>query len=261
MLYFIEHKTQSLDRYETICNLTTLPHIHPHLELIYLLEGSAIATADQKSALLEAGDIFLSFPNQIHYYYTQSPIQGIMLIFTSDLVRELEPYFHDQLPDSPVIKKPVLSFDTTALITTIMDKFSSSASIDKTAAIGYLQALLGELLPMMTLVPNTSDQDSIKLVFQYCLEHYTEPLTLEEVSRELHLSKYYISHMFKERMNISFLTFLNGMRVEHACNLLKKGTRITDAAFSSGFSSLRTFNRIFVQSMGITPREYGKTHK
>jgi YesN/AraC family two-component response regulator len=113
----------------------------------------------------------------------------------------------------------------------------------------------------MTLVPNPSSQDSIKEVLHYCLEHYTEPLTLDSISEALHLNKYYISHMFKERMHLSFSNFLNGMRTEHACTLLEKGESITEAAFSSGFSSIRNFNRIFAQNMGLTPSEYSKLRK
>ena len=108
----------------------------------------------------------------------------------------------------------------------------------------------------MTLIDAPTDHDSIKNVLTYCSEHYTEPLTLEILSRELHLNKYYISHIFKERMNIGFSDFVNSLRIEHACNLLEKGSNITDIAFASGFSSIRTFNRVFVQNTGMTPRDY-----
>ena len=59
-------------------------------------------------------------------------------------------------------------------------------------------------------------------------------------------------------MNISFTDFVNGLRIEHACSLLENDTNITETAFSSGFSSIRTFNRAFAKSMGMSPREYIK---
>ena len=43
---------------------------------------------------------------------------------------------------------------------------------------------------------------------------------------------------------VCFTDFINRLRIEHACNLLERGSNITDIAFSSGFSSIRTFNRI-----------------
>ena len=57
-------------------------------------------------------------------------------------------------------------------------------------------------------------------------------------------------------MNIGFADFVNSLRIEHACNLLEKGSNITEIAFSSGFSSIRTFNRVFLQTLGMTPRDY-----
>ena len=51
------------------------------------------------------------------------------------------------------------------------------------------------------------------------------------------------------------------LRIEHACSLLENGDNITEAAFSSGFSSIRTFNRVFVENMEMTPREYMKLAK
>ena len=62
-------------------------------------------------------------------------------------------------------------------------------------------------------------------------------------------------------MKISFTDFINGMRVEHACSLLEQDSDITEAAFSSGFSSLRTFNRAFLKAMNMTPREYIRHRK
>ena len=257
MLYTIEHKTRFLYA-QTLKTLTNIPHIHPHLEMIYLLEGSGTAIADNKEVPYQKGDIFLSFPNQVHSYHVAEPVLAIMLIFTADLVKDLKEVLNSHLPLSPVISQPSLDFDAARQMQRIMEKHDSDNVYDKAITLGYLQALLGELLPLMTLVPNTSDQDSIKQVLHYCLEHYLEPLTLDGISEALHLNKYYISHMFKERMNISFLNFLNGMRTEHACNLLDKGESITETAFSSGFSSIRNFNRIFVQHVGMTPSEYSK---
>ena len=103
-----------------------------------------------------------------------------------------------------------------------------------------------------------TDYDNVKKLLVYCSENYTEPLDLETVSQELHLSKFYISHIFSNKFHVSFTDFINTLRVEHACNHLKKGANITDVALSSGFTSIRTFNRVFMNQMKMTPREYIK---
>jgi AraC-like DNA-binding protein len=79
-----------------------------------------------------------------------------------------------------------------------------------------------------------------------CVEHYMEPIGLEMMAKELYLNKHYISYIFKERMNVNCKDFVNRLRVEHACNMLTKDTPITECAYASGFSSVRTFNRAFL---------------
>lgn len=238
--------------------LTTLPHIHPHLELVYMSEGSSIATADNKNFLIDTGDLFLSFSNQIHFYHDRSPVNGYLIIFAPDMFKDFQKLFQTKMPDSPIIKGARLRPDTSDLLENIIQKNNTDSSYDKITAKGYLLALLGEILPLMTLKNAPADEDSIKKILTYCSEHYTEPLSLDILSKELHLNKYYISHIFKERMDMGFVDFLNGLRAEHACNLLKKGENITEVAFSSGFPSIRTFNRVFAQNMGMAPRDYIK---
>ncbi len=110
----------------------------------------------------------------------------------------------------------------------------------------------------MSCRTQSADRDSIKDILNYCAEHFTEPITLDSVAKALHLSKYYISHIITESMGVSFTKFVNSMWVEHACTLLDRGMDIIDICFSSGFSSARNFNRVFLQLQGVPPREYVK---
>lgn len=255
MPYHIETRTSPFTT-EHFTGLTHLPHIHTQLELIYLEEGASVATADYRDFSLEKGDLFLSFPNQIHFYHDMKPCSGYLFIFSHDYFREIKDIFQNRVPESPVIKKEQLPPDIRDSFELIMQKNTSDSPFDKVAAKGYLLAMLGELLQLMNLEPNSSSHDSIKNILTYCAAHYTESLSLDILSRELHLNKYYISHIFKERMNISFTDFINGLRVQHACSLLEKDANITEIAFASGFSSIRTFNRAFVDHMGMAPRDY-----
>ena len=257
MLYQIENRDKQPPLSAVpVDGLSTLPHIHPHIELIYLMEGSSLATVDRKDYLIESGDLFLSFPNQVHFYHDRSAVNGYLVIFPPDFFTDFQKLFHTKIPDSPIIKSAQLPPDTAKILSSIIQKSNSDSSYDKIAAKGYLLALLGEMLPVMSLKNTAADEDSIKKILSFCSQHYTEPLSLETLSKELHLNKYYISHIFKERMDMGFIDFLNNMRVEHSCGLLKKGENITNIALSSGFSSIRTFNRVFAGTMGMSPREY-----
>lgn len=255
MPYQIENRKYAFTA-SHIYKLMPLPHIHSHLEMIYLKKGSSEAVLDYKKYVFEAGELFISFPNQIHFYHTKSAVEGYMIIFIPELFRELREVFQTKMPDYPILHRNQLPSDMAERMEKMCEKLGTHAAYDEIAARGYLLALLGEILPFTMLVDSPSNQDTIKNVLKYCVENYTEPLSLELLSRKLHLNKYYISHIFTERMNVSYKEFINILRVEHACDLLEKGSSITEIAYASGFSSVRTFNRAFLKHVDMTPREY-----
>ena len=255
MPYQIENRKYAFTA-SPIHKLLPVPHIHSHLEIIYLKKGDSEAFLDNQKYLLETGDLFISFPNQIHSYHVKTSVEGYMTIFTPKLFRELKEIFQTKMPAYPILHKDQLPADMENLMEKICKKLRTDSFYDKITARGYLLTLLGEILPFLPLIDSPVEQDTIKNLLKYCTEKYTEPLSLEHLSKELHLNKYYISHIFRERMNISYKDFINTLRIEHACDLLEKGCNITNIAYSAGFSSVRTFNRVFMKHLDMTPKDY-----
>ena len=128
------------------------------------------------------------------------------------------------------------------------------------AAAGCLAIVLASMLPQMELLPASKDISSEGRILDFCSKHFKENITLETLEKELHLSRFHISHLFNDRLHISFSALLRRLRIDEACKLLKGGASVTDAAYSSGFGSLRNFNRAFADEKGITPSEYSKKH-
>ncbi len=255
MKYHFERRNLPLTA-TLIGHLSSIPHIHPHLELVYLASGSSIANIDGASHRMEPGDILLTFPNQIHYYHDLAPIQGCLIIVSADYFADLNEYFNSRIPVSPVIKSHLLPENIGIQIERIHQQVNSQESLEQTAAKGNLLAMLAMLIQKMRLEPCEGTHDSFQSILLYCLEHYTEPLTLDSLSSQLHLRKYYISHIFTERLRISFPEFINSLRVEYACSLLKKEKNITQAAYAAGFNSIRSFSRNFKKITHMTPSEF-----
>jgi len=257
MSYLFE-KQPKLFRGNVILGLTKSPHFHPHLEMVYLRKGSSTASLDGKSFLIDTGDIFLSFPNQIHHYFVRSAIQGDIVIFAPEMIPDLQMLFENKLPVEPVIKKEFLPKDIGMRISRIMENLQSQEPFAQISAKGELMLIMAEIIPHLRYMDTPVHYDSVKDVLLYCTEHFTEPLTLDMIAEGLHLNKYYISHIFSSRLQISFSDFLNGLRVDYVCKLLTGDCSVTEAAFASGFSSIRTFNRAFARQMGKSPTQYLK---
>ncbi len=260
MSYHIEMRKVAFTAQNTK-HLLPIPHIHTNLEMVYLTKGQSIVTLDHKQYNLEAGDIFLAFPNQLHFYEDQSPIEGYLIIFMPEILQEYKELFQTKIPAVPIWKDTQIPMDVGNCLEKSKQKLETSSSIDYATAKGYLLTLVGEMLSLTELIDKPGDQDTIKKLLTYCNENYTKPLTLDYLAKELYLNKYYISHIFRQRLNISYKDFITQLRIDHACKLLKKNVSVTEAAYSSGFSSIKTFNRIFLQYKKMSPRQYAKSHK
>lgn len=263
MNYIIENKQQTIYAGNSPY-LTDIPNIHHHLELIYMLKGSTLATVDNKDYLLEEGDLFLVFPHQIHFFKDQGLIERYIVIFSPDIFPELKEVFQYRIATAPVLKANQFQHKITHVksrLRKILELCRSDEALDYVIVKGYIMALLGEMLPLMNLIPRQADHDRIKSILNYCSSNYVNSLTLDLIADDLHMNKYYISHIFKERMNMGIMEYVNSLRIDHSLSMLKKGASITDVAFTCGFSSVRSFNRVFAQKMGMAPRDFIKTRE
>lgn len=251
--------------------LTCSPHLHRELELVYLQRGRVEAFADATRVELGPGDVFLSFPNQIHHYRSFDRKESyILFIIKPDLIPDYLELFLHGLPASPLIAGAGDSPRINTLLYLLLDAekrkkepddgtevFPSKGDLDKRRR-GYLLALFAELLPRMeiAMLPG-GEGTSLRAIIDYCTAHFAENLSLSTLESELHLNKYYISHLFSSKLGLRFNDYVNSLRINEACRLLLGSDHsVTDVSEAVGFNTLRTFNRAFTKQMGVSPTEY-----
>ena len=92
---------------------------------------------------------------------------------------------------------------------------------------------------------------------QYIAEHQTEELSLDQVAKSVHTSKFYFCKMFKKVTGINFTDYLSRVRTERAKSLLlNPNLRVSEIAYEVGFQSLTHFNRVFKRILGESPTDY-----
>lgn len=257
MSYQIEIRKHALG-IRKIYGLLPKPHIHSEVEIIYLTKGKTIAVLNNQKHKVESGDLLISFPNQIHYYEDQEPTEGYLIIFSVELYKELKEVLQTKVPTNPILHADQLPLDIENRMDNMYQKKKSEMFYEEVVTKGLLMVLMGEILSELEFIDNPGETDSISRILKYCVENYKQPIDLEIMSKDLYMSKYHISHLFHERMKMSYRDFINQLRIEYACELLNKGRSITEIAYTSGFSSTRTFNRAFLKHKETTPREYMK---
>lgn len=101
----------------------------------------------------------------------------------------------------------------------------------------------------------------IVLCLDYIYTHLHYKISLDELSEETGLSKNYISALFKQEMGITLNVYVQNIKIEKACNLLRYSDyTLTDIANYLAFSSESHFIANFQKIMGITPGQYRKNH-
>ena len=85
----------------------------------------------------------------------------------------------------------------------------------------------------------------------------TEPPGLEEISRQVGCSPFYLSRIFSREMGMTIPQYLRKLRMERAGELLRSGKfNVTEAALEVGYNSLSHFSLAFCQTMGCCPGLY-----
>ena len=86
---------------------------------------------------------------------------------------------------------------------------------------------------------------------------YAQPLDVEALARDAHMSAGHLSRQFKAAYGESPYSYLMTRRIERAMALLRRGDlSVTDVCFAVGCSSLGTFSTRFAELVGVPPSVY-----
>lgn len=87
-------------------------------------------------------------------------------------------------------------------------------------------------------------------------ENYMRKITIEEAAKITGYSKYHFCSRFKSMTGMTYLSYLNSVRITHACLLLRGGASVQAACQYTGFESVSHFIQVFKKQQHITPYQY-----
>ncbi|MCO5386009.1 MAG: response regulator [Desulfosporosinus sp.] len=102
---------------------------------------------------------------------------------------------------------------------------------------------------------------SIEKSLKYIHDNFKQKLPLQLVSSNVFLNPQYFSRIFKKEVGVTYIDYVNKLKIDHACKLLET-TSYPAYRISSecGFTDPSYFNRVFVQQMNMTPKAYRRKH-
>lgn len=270
---FYENKERAIQISE-VANLEFPEHLHSHVEILFVREGCIDVQVMHQQERLSCGDCAVIFPQQIHSYRSPVCNRSRLLIFHGSLagshLQTIQKYSPSVsfLPRHAIPPDAVLAMERLYAILCPADAPNLPppfADTDLSLCAAWVQLLLVLLLPHLALERNnrqTQGTDLTMRLVRYIMEHFQEPLTLDLLARELHVNKYYLSHTFSSRLQMPFRQYINRIRLEHALQLIRETDMPLTAIWAAaGFNSQRSFNRSFLDIMGMTPVTYRKAQK
>ena len=217
------------------------------------IEGTGSITVNGTKFLVGPRDCYVLFPEYPLIYTTDhtNPRRGYSCLFNGTFI-ERALTCAGITPEAPFLPSELFP----AILSRIkkVEKLSTVSDISSE----YMRmSLLYEILSIMAQNGHSKERNTwTNQVLGLIDSRYNQPITTQWLADQMGLERCYFSTLFKKQIGKSPLDYLNSVRIEKACNLLKE----TDAPISSVAESVgmsdKSFFRIFKKLVGKTPRQY-----
>lgn len=254
-------------------------HRHRECQITYIVEGDGAFMLGNLIRPCLENQIFLIKPNDPHMFFKDdriiapSQIHVIHLFFS---LEKLHPFF--DMTEMQAIKSLFYNLDASKLLpeqfaTPLKELFlplgtdgGPSKLIKVIQLFKALVANQDHFISMYSGLSKVNFQDAdglrINTVIKYALENYKKTISIEDVSELIHLTPTAFCKFFKKHTQKTFVSFLNEIRIESACQLLvnNKVESIAETAYQCGFNTAVHFNRVFLNVMKVSPKEFIAVH-
>lgn len=260
-----------------------LPHFYPHLhrheeiQLTLILKGEGTLLVGNNMHAFAPNEIYLLGANMPHvfksdaHYFAQEGEQVHSLTIFFNTGGKLASLF--ELPEFKSssnffaanysgFRVPQRAFNE---VSDLMCRIKDSTGMEQ--FIQFVQLLkclgaVGDVAPLTADVQprNFSDHEGMRIsnIYNYIMQHCHRDLTLEEVAAAACMTPPAFCRYFKKHTRVTFVTFLNEVRINEACKKLLDGRydSVSAVAYDCGFNSITNFNRVFKTATGKSPRAY-----
>ena len=247
-------------------------HCHPEYEINVVIGTSGTRVIGDCEEQFDGLDIAMTGPLLPHVWKSELKTNHVITIqFSSDLlhyqmmhkrlfmpIRQLladsTQGLHFYGPEAERIKDEIIEltritgFQTATKFLNILNSLASAPR----------RKLVSNMYESENLV-NSSRSRRISKACRYIEENICEKISLGDVAALVNMSESAFSHFFKKKTGISFITYINNLRVAKACDLLASTSlSASEICYACGFNNKSNFIRIFTKKKQMTPIEYRK---
>jgi AraC family L-rhamnose operon transcriptional activator RhaR/AraC family L-rhamnose operon regulatory protein RhaS len=252
--------------------------LHKHAdfyELTIILSGSATHIVNNEKYMIRKGDIFVVGRDLIHGFENPTNFKICNIMYKPEIVLNtthdiqesagfhalfvLEPYLSRDFHFTNHLQLPVNIFETVnQLISSLVHEYQNQHNGRTT----MLYSLFWNLVVLLSRAYQVEDKPkdsllNIAVPLAYINKNYRNPINVEALAEQAHMSVRNFSRVFHKAYGISPINYVIQLRIQHAYELLlDPDISISEIAYLCGFQDSNYFTRQFKHASGFTPREY-----
>ena len=244
-------------------------HYHPELELVFFVQGNGMRFIGDDISLYTEGNLFLigkSLPHTFVSYEADETeeVEALCIQFPHNLL--------NSFPECNVLNTLFQEANRGIAFPPIPDyligkirRVVAGAGIDALLAFIDLLKNLYELpgrepvlqQPYQRHAALAETTTRIQEALDFINVNYWRPISLHEMAGVCHFSPNAFCRWFKQNMGLTFIDYLNKVRLTHVCQLLiATDYSVGQIAERTGFDNISTLNRLFQQKLSTSPGKY-----
>ena len=255
-------------------------HRHDEAQITYILNGKGTIMVGNILQSFQPGDVFVLKPNEPHMFdrdlEDEEEVKDIHAIHIFVNFERMKKLYH--IPEFETVRDYLMELDSSKMLdrsvsesmmhffTNIMLKSSMPRFTEFLSLLHTLAVHKSDVISLYSGVRNMtySDKDGVRIsqVYKHTFDHYDEDISVDQVAALVHMTPTSFCKFFKKHTMKTYITFLNEVRIEKACQILinNKSEHIAEAAFQVGFNNIVHFNRVFKAVTKMSPRKYIAAH-
>lgn len=230
-------------------------HWHRAIEFMYVVNGEIKVSLNGTEYVAKNGDLVTINSSVVHSAMpTNKDIDYYILIANDEFFKS-----NGLVNESTFFSPLVNSNEITNIFTEIIKEYESKDDFKDASITALSLSLFIHLNRHHTENKNVSENiyskkiTAVRDTIDYINTNYKNKLSIDEIANNMHFSKSYLSHVFKNVTGYSIVDYINVIRCQNARMLILDGLSIKEASFECGFLDVSYFTRIFKKTMGILP--------
>lgn len=244
-------------------NWNEQPHEHEFCEILYVRSGNGTVHFQGSNLEINAGDILVYNPHVVHYESGNDLSFYFFGVHKIKLENLPENYLLEKSA-SPVIHTgntaPVLEFYFSQLVSEAERKLYYYDDISDS----LVKAILSHILRILVYGDKNyfKTNESYMQAKKFIDENYADIRSIDDICSSLYISRFYLTHLFKEYSGVSPLKYIIQKRIDFSKELLRTTELpIGEIALRAGYVEINSFIKTFKNVVNMTPHAYRQQEK